>query len=117
MAAKRAHLAIVRYAHRPRRRSRVGTLIHLTMIAGLAPMASDVVSGYQAAGAMGALDHLSLCTTGITRHSDGSYAFQPMYALTRLYLPMFGAMLAHKMANRVGINRVIRKSGIPLFEL
>lgn len=114
--AKQKTKTITRYVKRAKRRAK-DTRIPLTVVGGLAPMALDVYGGYKAAGIGGAVDHLSLCTSGVTRDASGNVSVHPMYAVTRLYLPLLAAGIAHKLANRFGVNRRLKAAGVPFISI
>ena len=93
---------------------RAGMTIPLAVIGGLIPMATDVLSAYKAAGAEGALGHVSLCTTGYDP-SDGQW--KPAFAMQKLYGPLFLGSMVHKLASKLGVNRMIASAGIPLIRI
>lgn len=88
--------------------------IPLAIVGGLVPMGADIVSAYRVGGIEAALGHLSLCTTGYDP-ADGQY--KPMFAVKKLYGPLLLGAIVHKAAGRLGINRMLAKTGIPLLRI
>lgn len=107
---------ITRYRSRPKARHhrRGGMTIPVSLIGGLMPMAADIISATRVGGMEAALGHVSLCTTGYDP-ADGKW--KPGFALQKLYGPMFVAMMVHKLAGRLGINRMLGKARVPLFRI
>lgn len=115
MATKAIARRRISYITRSRSRSRgKGMSVSLAMIGGLTPMLADLMSAYRVGGGEAVLGHVSLCTTGYDP-ADGLW--KPMFAVKKLYGPMFIAAVVHKFAGKLGINRMIAKSGIPIFRI
>jgi hypothetical protein len=108
--------SVIRYRSKPKKKThrRGGMTVPLSLIGGLMPMAADIVSATRVGGIEAALGHVSLCTTGYDP-ADGKW--KPGFAMQKLYGPMFVAMMAHKLAGRLGINRMLGKAGVPLFRI
>lgn len=99
-----------------RRRSK-GFTIPLAVAGGLVPMGLDVMHATQDYGWRAGLDHISLCTTGITSKPDGGVEWHPGYAFYKLWLPLGAGVLVHKLAGRMGVNRMIARLGIPILRI
>lgn len=109
MAAK----TIVRYRSRPKAKHhrKAGMTIPLAVVGGLVPMGVDIVQAYKIGGVEAALGHVSLCTTGYDP-SDGKMKLG--FAMQKLYGPLFLGMMVHKVAGRLGVNRMLSQAGVPL---
>lgn len=112
MAAK----TIVRYRSRPKAKHhrKAGMTIPLAVIGGLVPMGVDVVQAYKIGGAEAALGHVSMCTTGYDP-SDGKIKLG--FAMQKLYGPLFLGMMVHKVAGRLGVNRMLSRAGVPVLRV
>src|SRR4030042_1783837 len=101
--AKRAiaRLAPRRYFVRRSRKSN-GFTIPLAVVAGFVPAGLDIFHATQDYGIMAGLDHLSLCTTGITTKPDGHTEVPPGSDPHRLRLPLLAGVLVHKLASKLG---------------
>jgi len=91
--------------------------IPLAVVGGMVPMGADVIGAISSNGWLAGLDHLSLCTTGITTKPGGAVEWHPSYALQKFYLPMLGGVVAHKLAARLGVNRMLSRAGIPFISI
>lgn len=104
--------AITRYRYRRRKnpgRRRGGfRLPPLAIIGGLVPAAYDILAGYRANGIDGALGHVSLVTTG---WDPADNQWKPGYAASRLYGPLLLGSIVHKVANGLGVNRMLAAAG------
>jgi hypothetical protein len=112
-----ADKTIVKYRNPPKPKHRghkAGMTIPLAIVGGLTPMLSDIMLAYHVGGGEAALGHVSLCTTGYDP-ADGKW--KPAFAMQKLYGPLFIGVMVHKVAGRLGINRMISKAGIPLFRI
>lgn len=108
-----------RAAGKPKRkhRRRNGMTLPLAIIGGLVPAALDVGHAIQDYGWLAGLDHVSLCTTGITSKPDGHIEWHPGHAARKLWLPLGTGILVHKLAARLGVNRMIASTGIPFVRI
>lgn len=89
------------------------TTISVAMIAGLVPMALDLKSAYAVDGMAAVVSHVGLCTVGY----DGVNPWNPRHAIRKLYGPLLMGVLVHKVASKLGVNRMIARAGIPLFRI
>lgn len=106
---------IVRYrAAKAKHHKKAGMTIPLAVVGGLVPMGADLVSAYKVGGAEAALGHVSLCTTGYDP-ADGKW--KPSFAMQKLYGPLFLGMMVHKLAGRLGVNRMLAGAGVPLLRV
>jgi len=101
MAAKRKH------------HSRPKMTISLAVIGGLAPTAYSTYYGYKSDGARGAMGNLGMRLTGYD-FRDGKFKLQELWNGVG---PLLLGGLVHKMANQMGLNRMISKAGIPVFRI
>jgi hypothetical protein len=106
----------IKYRSRPKakHRKRPGMTIPLAVVGGLMPMGSDVLAAYKIGGAQCALEHVSMCTTGYNP-ADGK--FLPGFAMSKLYGPLFVGTMVHKVAARLGVNRMLSKAGVPFLRV
>ncbi len=95
-----------------RRKGKAG--VSVAIIAGLMPATLDVLSAYRIGGVRTALEHVSMVTTGYDP-SDGKLKLD--FAVKKLYMPMLLGYGVHKLANKFGINRAIRNTGIPFISI
>ncbi|GAI69904.1 unnamed protein product [marine sediment metagenome] len=109
--------AIARRRNPARRRAgrkRGGLTLPLAVIGGFVPALCDLRAAYKFGGFPCALEHVSLCTTGYDPY-DGKW--KPGFAAEKLYGPLFLGVVVHKLAGRLGINRLIAQTGIPFFRI
>jgi hypothetical protein len=93
--------------HRPK------MTISLALIAGLMPMVLDLKDAYKVDGLPAVASHVGLCTVGY----DGVNKWNPGYAFRKLWAPLAMGFVAHKLASRLGINRMLGRMGIPLVRI
>jgi len=86
------------------------TTIPLAALAGWAPLVANVIGGFRVGGAEKALDHLS---AGMTGYSFQSGVWSPKYALYWGVGPIFLGAAVHKIAVRLGVNRMLAAAGVP----
>jgi hypothetical protein len=98
-------------------RKRKGFTIPLAVVGGLVPTGLDVFHATQDYGWMAGLDHVSLCTTGITSKPDGSVEWHPGYAAKKLWLPLGAGIVVHMLASKLGVNRMLARIGIPVLRV
>lgn len=112
--------AVVRYrtrtiGSRSRRSSgRVGG-ISLAVIAGLIPGVSVPISAFSQQNWQGGMETLLANYTGYERWS-GRWRPISEYTMRGLF-PLILGFLVHGIANRTGINRMIRRAGVPLISI
>ncbi len=109
--------AITRYRYRRRKnpgRRRGGFTLPLAVIGGLVPAGVDVLAAFKIGGAQTALEHVSLCTTG---YDPADNVWKPDFAARKLYGPLLLGTIVHKLASKLGINRMIARSGIPVVRI
>ncbi len=106
-----AYKAGVRAAKNPRKgRGRGGfKLPPLAIIGGLVPAGVDILAAFKFGGFQCALEHVSLCTTGYDPY-DGQW--KPGFAAQKLYGPLFLGTIVHKVANGLGVNRMLAAAGL-----
>jgi hypothetical protein len=95
---------VYRRPARAHRRAKAG--ISLAILAGFAPTAIYAVQGFQQQGPMEGVARLSARMTG---YSITEKKFK-LDELMSGWLPVLGGVLAHKLANRLGVNKMLRKA-------
>lgn len=113
MAKAKTTSITIRQPKKKSRRRRGGTTIPLAIVAGFAPLASWILSGWKAGGLQGALKEGTLALTGVYT-ADGK--FYPQY-LSRGAYPILIGMAVHFLAKRFGVNRVLARAGVPLIRV
>ena len=108
IARRRRTVYMKRVGHR-----RKSMTVSLAMVGGFIPLLSKALSGYRFAGIEGAGREL---TIGLTGYNPQTKKWSLM-DLAEGVGPIIGGALVHKLANRVGINRMLAKSGIPLLRI
>jgi len=98
-------------------RRRNGFTVPLAVVAGFVPAGLDIGHAAKDYGILAGLDHLSLCTTGITTKPDGHTEWHPSYAIQRLWLPLLAGVLVHKLASKLGVNRMLGQVGVPFLRV
>lgn len=117
MAVKRGR-SVVRYvrpaARRFGRRAKK-TTIPLAVVAGFGPLISDTIYHVKNSGGVATVPHtLAWHLAGINTWDNNQF---DMTRLIRGWSPILAGFLAHKAANRLGINRAIAQAGIPLLRI
>jgi len=105
---------ITRYVKaKSKRRSRAGFTLPLAVLAGLAVPAGWAIKDYQAGG-------IDLAGRGFIARMSGfnptSQKFEPKFLMQGL-IPVVGGVFVHKMAGKLGINRVLSQAGVPILRL
>ena len=114
MAATRTRaISRRRYFARPRHHWRAKPTIPLAVVAGFAPLAVSTVYGYKIAGTHGAAENL---IRGLSGYNITTHQFE-MAGLMDGALPIVFGVFAHKLANRLGVNRALAKTGIPYIRI
>lgn len=111
MAAKRR--TIVRYARPMRRHSRPKMTIPLAVLGGLVPTVVASLETAKAQGPMGGLKMAGMRMTGYNPWVGKWYASE----MAAGWVPLLAGVFAHKLANRIGINRAVARAGIPLVRI
>jgi hypothetical protein len=86
----------------------------LGIIAGLLPAAIHLKDAYKVGGLPAMAQHTAIITTGYDP-VGGTWGYD--LPIKYLYGPLLMGGLAHKLAGKFGINRMIRRSGIPYIEI
>jgi hypothetical protein len=111
--ARRSRTVYLRRAHR---RAKSMT-IPLGVIAGLAPTAMFALEGFQLPGTQGGIKEaghrLTMRMTGYEWKGGGFSGGE----LMKGWMPILLGVFAHKAANRLGINRALARSGVPLLRI
>lgn len=98
-------------------RKRGGFTIPLAVVGGFVPAGLDIYHATADYGPMAGLDHVGLCTTGITSKPGGGIEWHPGYAAQKLWGPLLLGLLVHKLASKLGVNKMIAKVGIPILRI
>ena len=100
-----------------RHHRKAGTTVSLAMIAGLAPTAAFAYEGFKLPGDQGgiveAAHRVSMRMTGYEWKNNTWCIGEAAKGL----LPLLIGGGVHKLANRMGINRMIANSGIPILRI
>lgn len=113
MAKAKGTRVVTRYVKRARRKAS-GMTLPVAVIAGFAPIAIHTVNGYKSGGIKGALNDLSAYTTGYVP-ADNSW--KPVHLLEGMGPVVLGIMVHKFVGGKMGVNRMLSKSGVPLIRL
>lgn len=83
--------------------------IPLAVIGGFVPLGLNVLNGFKTSGINGAGFELVRGTTGYNTQA-GAWEWQ---ALVRGMGPVLAGILVHKVANRLGVNGMLARAGLP----
>jgi hypothetical protein len=93
--------------------------IPLGIVAGFAPGVSDIWAhrggGVEQMAAEGSRIYLGFAGTNNFGYND-TIGFHP-YLLKYGTLPLAAGVLAHKLANKFGVNRMLKSAGIPFIRI
>lgn len=106
---------VVRYRNRPKKKSRRRNKMTLPL-AVLAPagyIGMNTVSNFQKIGATGAMAVLTNQLTGYDPRTNDWKFSNLKYGL----MPLMVGALAHKVAGRLGVNRMLASAGVPYFRI
>jgi hypothetical protein len=95
------------------RRKRPAPTISLGVIAGLAPLAITSVEAFQQMGLRGVPHNVVMKLTGYDYWENKFSSTQLMQGVG----PIFAGYGAHWLASKLGINRMIARSGIPFIRI
>jgi hypothetical protein len=91
--------------------------VSLAILGGLAPTAAFAIEGFKVGGDQGgiveAMHRVTMRLTGWEWKGGGWSAGE----MAKGWTPLLIGALAHKAANRFGINRMIARAGIPLVRI
>lgn len=104
-----------RYISRPRRRARSKMSIPLALVAGVSVPIVEVVSHIKngAQGQNGYMDVAQRIFTGSSPAYPGFNTFWFKWS----YYPVLAGFLAHWIAGKTGVNRMLARSGLPLIRI
>ena len=105
--------SIVRYRSPKRRHSRPKMTIPLAVLGGFVPTAAAAVETAKAQGPLGGLKMVGMRMTGYNPWVGKWYASE----MAAGWIPLLTGIFAHKLANRLGINRAIARAGVPLVRI
>jgi hypothetical protein len=110
-----AYKAGIKTKTKHHRKAKTG--ISLAIIAGLAPTAAFALEGFKLSGGEGgiteAAHRLTMRMTGY-EWKGNNWQFGE---LAKGWLPLIAGALAHKLAGKYGINRMISNAGIPFIRI
>lgn len=95
-----------------RRRSKSMT-VPVAVLAGFAPLASEVIGGYQAGGLTNAASRALIMTTGYNTQDGRWYPSM----MVRGVGPIVLGVAVHKLSGRFGINRALANAGVPFLRI
>lgn len=91
--------------------------VSLAILGGLAPTAAFAIDGFKIGGDQGgvveAMHRITMRLTGWEWKGGGWSAAE----LAKGWTPLLVGALAHKIANRLGINRMLASAGIPILRV
>ena len=90
---------------------RKGFTIPLATVAGFVPLGVHALQDYRTGGWASLGDGLSRRLTGFGTEGSGGI-WEPKY-LAQGLLPILGGAAVHKIASRLGINRLLAQTGLP----
>jgi len=103
------------YVQRPKSRRRSqGMTVPVAVLAGFAPLAVNTWAGYQNGGVSEAGRR---ALKGLSGFDYINGELSPSYALRWGMGPIIGGLLVHKLAGRLGINRMLARSGVPFLRV
>jgi len=112
IARRRARVTYIRGGHR--RRSK-GFTLPLAAIAGFSPLAWHMVDNIKAFGLpKGVAGSLSL---GLVGYDLGTKKFDFFAAMRLGWGPILAGILVHKVASRLGVNRLLGRAGVPIIRV
>lgn len=100
-------------AKKGKRSRRNGFTIPLAVIGGIVPTAAFAAEGLSVGGPMEAAKRASMRLTGYNPWEKRWYLSE----FAAGWLPILAGVVAHKLANKTGINRAIASAGIPLLRI
>lgn len=110
MARARARRVITRYVRR-RRFSRPKATLPLALVAGFTPLGVDIVKTVTTPGmGAGQIPHTLAWHLGGYNTWDNSFSFS---RLAQGWAPILIGFGVHKLANKLGVNRMIARAGVP----
>lgn len=95
-------------------RSRASKGIPVAVLAGFAPVVGEALSAYQAG--MGLTGITWALSSNLTGYSLKDHKFY-MNDLIRGWTPIILGFVLHRVADKMGINRALANSGIPLLRV
>jgi hypothetical protein len=106
-----------RYTFRSVRHRAKHMTVSLAILAGLAPTAAFAIEGFRIGGDQGGLvEAMHRVTMRLTGYEWKGGGFS-MGELAKGWTPLLAGAVAHKLANRFGVNRMLAKSGIPFIRI
>ena len=112
MAVKRGK-SIVRYVRSKARRRKAGFTIPLAVIGGMVPTVAFAYEGLQKGGPVEAAKRASMRLTGYNPWTGHWYFSE----FASGWFPILAGLMAHKLANKVGINRALASAGVPFVRI
>jgi hypothetical protein len=100
-------------ARKAKRSRRHGFTIPLAVIGGLVPTAAFAAEGLKVGGPVEAAKRASMRLTGWNPWVGQWYLSE----FAAGWLPILAGVVAHKLANKTGINRAIASAGIPVLRV
>jgi len=88
--------------------------ISLAMVGGFAPVVVDTINCVSRYGIKEAPHVFAYHFAGINTWDDNRFSFA---VLMKGWTPIIAGIIAHKLANTLGINRTLARMGIPLVRI
>jgi hypothetical protein len=111
--AKTRVITRYRAAKRTLRHKSKGMTIPLAAVAGFVPLASISLKAYKEGGLEAVAP--TMCSV-LTGYEPRNKSFNIMYMKDGT-IPIIGGLLVHKLASKLGINRMLAQAGVPLLRI
>lgn len=92
------------------RRKAKSMTVPLAVVAGFAPLISDTIIQARANGIAEVPHVLAWHLAGINTWDNNSFSFS---RLMQGWTPIIAGFVAHKLANKIGLNRALANAGVP----
>lgn len=97
-----------------KRRHKAAFTIPTAIVAGFAPLAYHAYYGYRSGRGIEGVLHYAAADFGIDTDDNGKFHLE---WLMRGISPIIVGMLVHKVANGLGINRMLSRAGVPFIRV
>jgi len=111
--AKTRKITRYRAAKRAIRHKAKGTTIPLAAIAGFFPLAAISAKAFKEGGLEAVAP--TMCSV-LTGYEPRNKSFNVMYMKDGTF-PILGGLLVHKLASKLGVNRMLAQAGVPLLRI
>jgi hypothetical protein len=108
---------IVRYRTRiikTRHRSKAGMTVPIAVLAGFAPLAIDCLEMVNRYGIKEVPHALAYNLAGINTWEGNKFDIR---LLAKGWAPIIGGLVVHKLASKMGFNRMLAQAGVPFLRI